>query len=907
MLVAVPALFLLFAWLAAASRIGLRQGFVVATVAYTAGVVAATEALSLPGWLGLPGVLAFWSAATVGAFWCWRRGDAEARREGLRAGLRDVGSAWTARGAELCGIAIVLGMVLLTGLLSPPNNWESMAYRMMRVAMWMQQGSVDHFPTPYMPQLYHPPLASFHVLHLQILAGGDRFANVPEWLALAGCGVAASLIAKELKGELPVQVVAAVLAVTLPMGITQGSSTQGNLLAAYWLLCFVLLLVWHLRTPALWRLLCCGLAAGFAVLAKPTAYVVLPPVAVALGLYGVAVCRRPGRAILALAAVAAIAVVVNSGLYARNWQAFGDPVSPPAEFDQLNERLDATVLVANLLRNSLVHWGLPSPSANAAILGGVAAVVGGLPEPAAATAGGGTLAEAGLPYRFTEMQASNVLHHWLLAITLVGFCVRRWRPESTRLAAYLLGAWGAAVVTFSAVLQWQEWNSRYHVMLFMLGAPLAAVFLNHALRRRRDPGAGTTPAGVGWSLRAASGVFLLATVPWLLFKESSPWIRLDFGYEVMRAEPLLGADRSSAYFNAMGGGHDGFRALADQVAELGAADVGLAIAPDLQGVEYGYPLRVLLRDRVETLVYYDIGRDNPTRSLARGMAPLVVVKTGDDWWAGDRRWLYRRVWTHPGRAVSVWRRAEAPFRPLMGRELRQGWSRDIEAAVCEAALGAERAAATVVDDLLIYVVTRRRTATGTWLPAATHQPALPMVGELVTASLSPLGRARNLGLRPATPWLWERRGGGAWQVVDDDWPPRRYAPTTADCGLRLRATTMVLCGGRAWQATTPLSAPVAGCPGRAGPRAVRDGWKEDPRPEIRMAAVFLQAELDNGGGHATHYSLAIPSDTLTNMPNLGVLAVALARERLRALRMGYVTDGGRVIWEREVHLPDAEA
>lgn len=905
MLVAIPALFLLFAWLAAASRLGLRQGFVVATVAYTAGVVVATEALSLPGWLRLPGVLAFWATATVLACWCWWRGGARARRDALLTGLRGLGDAWAARRLELCGIAIVLGMVLLTGILSPPNNWESMAYRMMRVVMWMQQGSVDHYATPYMPQLYHPPLASFHILHLQILAGGDRFANLPEWLALAGCGIAASLIAKELKGGLPTQVAAAVLAVTLPMGVMQGSSTQGNLLAAYWLLCFVLLLVWYLKTPALWRLAYCGLAAGFAVLAKPTAYVVLPPVAAALGFYGLTVRRPAGRTIVALGAVAAIAVAVNLGHYARNWQTFDDPISPSySEYNQINERLDATILVSNLLRNSLVHWGLPSPAANAWLLDAATTVLGGIPEPAAATAGR-TLAEAGLSHRFNETSAPNVLHHWLLAIAVVGLCARRWRPHSPRLTGYLVGGWIAAVVAFSAILQWQEWNSRYHVMLFMLGAPMAAVFLNHALAscRRAVPDGGEVRRA-DWPLRAACGVFLLATTPWLLFKDSARWLRWDPDDAIPSAKVLPGTDRTAAYFNMIGGGHDNFVTLADKVAELGPTEVGLMVAGGLQGVEFGYPLHVLLGERVRRIAYYDVGPDNPTWPL-EGEPPAVVVKTGEHWWARELRWNYRRAWTHPSRPVSLWRRMSTPLLPLSARELRQRWSREVEAAICKAALGAEDPGAAVVGDLLIYVAARRPGAAGRRAAAARlhvfgkepplpGRPAAPSVGQVTIASVAPLKGLRRF-LRRARPWLWERSGGGTWTVVDDhERPHRRYTPTAADSGSRLRATTTVLCGGQDWHLTTKPSAPVAGRLHEAGREALAES------PKDRIATVVLEgAPRENDAAGAGRYELVIPWDVARH----DILAVAIARDRLTALRLSYVADDGGVVWEYELVLP----
>ena len=909
MLVAVPLLFLLFAWLAAASRLGLRQGFVVATVAYTGGVVVATEALSLAGWLRLPGVLAFWATATVVAFWCWWRRGARARRDALLTGLQGFGGAWAARRIELCGIAIVLGMVLLTGLLWPPNNWESMAYRMMRVVMWMQQGSVDHYATPYLPQLYLPPLPSFHVLHLQILAGGDRFAHLPEWLALAGCGIAASLIAKELKGGLPTQVAAAVLAVTLPMGIMQGSSTQGNLLAGYWLLCFVLLLVWHLKTPALWRLACCGLAAGFAVLAKSTAYVVLPPVAAALGFYGLAVRRPAGRTIVALGAVAAIAVAVNLGLYARNLQTFGHPISPVDAYSQINKRLDATVLVSNLLRNSLINWGLPSAEANAWLLDAATAVLGRIPEPAAATAGT-TLAATGISHRFNEEKAPNMLHHWLLAIAVVGLCTRRWRTRSPPLTGYLVGGWIAAVVAFSAILQWQQWNSRYHVMLFMLGAPLAAVFLNHALPpwRRAVLGGGEVRRA-DWPLRVVCGVFLLATTPWLLFKESAQWLRLYLSDGTPRAEVLLGADRTAAYFTKIGRGytHDALGAVANQVAELGSTEVGLMVDPDLQGVEFGYPLHVLLGEQGRRIIYYDWGRDHLNWPL-EGELPAVAVKTGERWWNRDHRWNYRRVWTHRSLSISVWRRVSTPLRPLKARELSERWSREVEAAICKAALGAEGPGAAVVGDMLIYIAARRPGADGRRPSAARlhvagktrpiqGRPAAPSVGQVTVASLAPLEELRGF-LWAAGRWLWERSSGGRWTVVDDDERShRRYMLTEADTGFRLRATNTVLCGGQEWHLTTEPSAPATGRVNEAGlERAAVIA------PEEQVAALVLaSARHENDATGTARYELVIPWND--RIAKYDIFALALAGDRPTTLRFSDVTDNGRVISEHELALP----
>lgn len=654
MLVALPAATFLLAVIAFAHRSGFRQGFVAATVICTLGVVAGTELLSLPALLRLPGVATFWLCAlALAVFSLWRCGD----RTVLADRVRRLGEGWRWRQPELVGVVAVLGLVLLTGILSPPNNWESMAYRMMRVAMWVQQGSVEHYATPYLPQLYHAPLASYHALHLQILAGGDRFANVPEGLALVGCAVAASLVAKELRQSFPVQVAAALLAATVPMALLMGSSTQGNVLAAYWLLCFVLLFVQHLRRPSLWRLACCGCAAGFAVLAKPTAYVLLPVLALVLGLYGVFVLGLR-RGLVALATAAAIALVLNLGLYSRNWQIFDHPVAPAGERTHLNQRFGADVLAANLLRNSMLHWALPSARFNQALVDRAADLLGGIPDLPEATTGR-PLASVGLKGRFLEVGGANLLHYWLLAFAALGLlclgaCSRL--GGSAALTSCLLAAWLAAVLAFSSIISWEQWNTRYDLPLFMLGCPLAATFLGRVLGRRE------------WPLRAVCGLFLLASAPFLLLKESMSFLAVTLDYRTLSAKPIFESTRTESYFHHLEHSSGPYVELSDRVAALQPADVGLVTRS--WSSEYGYPLYVLFKDRLPDLevAYHDVG-GNPSAALEReSHAPEVIVAATS--YLDLRRLrdaaLYRPIWTHPS-GLALLRRIDNASAAQAGR------------------------------------------------------------------------------------------------------------------------------------------------------------------------------------------------------------------------------------------------
>jgi len=89
-------------------------------------------------------------------------------------------------------------VVVLIASLAPPNSWDSMVYHMGRVVHWIENRNVDHYPTNITRQLISAPWAEYAIAQLQILSGGDHFANLVEWFALLGCVVAATDIAGRL-------------------------------------------------------------------------------------------------------------------------------------------------------------------------------------------------------------------------------------------------------------------------------------------------------------------------------------------------------------------------------------------------------------------------------------------------------------------------------------------------------------------------------------------------------------------------------------------------------------------------------------------------------------------------------------------------------------------------------------
>ena len=205
-------------------------------VAVSGGVAlsASTELLSLLGWLTFGSLLAGWTMmlATAGVLLARLGGSCGLRRVDrlppMPQGLDLVMAGWG---------AIVVALSGAVALFAVPTTWDSMSYHLARVAHWAQNHTVAFYPTHIVRQLYQPPWAEFAMLHLYILAGSDRLANLVQWVAMAVSLVGVSVIARQLGAGPRGQLLSAFVCATIPMGIMQASTTQNDYVAALWLVC----------------------------------------------------------------------------------------------------------------------------------------------------------------------------------------------------------------------------------------------------------------------------------------------------------------------------------------------------------------------------------------------------------------------------------------------------------------------------------------------------------------------------------------------------------------------------------------------------------------------------------------------------------------------------------------------
>ena len=914
MLILVPVIFfgtLLFT-LVGRGQNGLRQSFLYAATIYTLCLVFATEVFSIWSLLRLETLLAFWTGCVVLSTCClWVYGDRRATRRTLRA-------AWagcrTSR-FELGTVVVILATILLIAVVAPPNNWESMVYRMTRIVMWMQQGSVAHFPTADLYQLFHPPLSEWNILHFQILSGGDRFANTVHWVALAGCGLLASLIARELKQSFPVQVLAAVVAVTLPMGILQGSSTQGNLIVAFWLLAFAVFTLQYFQKPSGASLMCGGLAFGFALLAKGTAYAIAPPVAATLWLCGIV--RTKGlspRAKLACTGVGVVlvALLVNGGHYARNWNLFGHPLGPMEHryYSHINEQVNALVLIANLVRNAALHWGVPSEAINVLTLDTIQRIFGDAIDNVPGSTLGKTLSEAGIQFSLAEYHTGNFLHFWFLAASLSGVLLFRRRCQFNPWTVGLTLSVVHGALAFSGILQWEQWNSRYHTPLFMLGAPIGAIFvaqlLSRAGVRRRSRGARCSVVHpplnfiVGRQRSLVAGTFLIMSAPWVISNDIRPLYPLSIWQNYSSFAPsIFSQSRTRMYFNSHSTRRQDYTRGIDFLTAQHLKEVGIYMPVR----EYSYPIWALLQDRLGTMPRVEYVRvRNASGKLRINNAPRFVIFLPElsraavirgmliegafyypvyksDGMVGLRKlWTARFDSSEKGLRGKPQRITSAGFEPLIHSTLDVYLDRK--------------------HNRLVYV------RDGCSRPVVRLKGNIPLVGRPFSAVLSRWVREKGVSNRK--PWQWERGNDTEGWVKIPFRPVEggdyEYTPTAVDVGYSLRASIEYTDNdGNQVRVTTDPSRPVT--------------WPTAPPPDRPRTRPFFflhifpvdRADLPSFDGRREAFlSLEFTREPESEFPVLldeqcMAIRFPLPPFDIARIRTGQSTDEGP-LWEAEASL-----
>jgi hypothetical protein len=529
--------------------------------------------------------------------------------------------AWDVRRARaptlLSRVAIGIALVLLViALAAPPNTWDALTYHMPRVLHWVQNRSLAFYASNNGRQIHLSPGAEYLILHFQLLAGSDRFADCVQWSAMAVSLLGVSWIARGLGAGVKGQALAALLCATIPMGIFQATSAQNDYAAAAWMVCFVAIGMELARWPQcdphsprtrLALAAAMGASLGLALLTKATAYILLPPLVLWLGL---AVPLKFRQRIVAGAVMVVVACLINLGFFARNFAASGKILGPGEEnvdgvihrYD--NEQINARVIASNVIRNVAIQFQLPWDDCNAAVERLVARLheaIGADPSDPRTTL---TNQSFGLGPRDSEDGAQAII---VMVLTVAAVATLKKVPSPTRwrIAAYF-GCVVVAFLLFCAYLKWQPWHTRLHLPLLVLLIPAIAAVIDQ-----------------GWP-RAIAGpvavVALIAAIPALLANPTRPLLG---SYSVLTTPRLTQYFASAALYDEQAI----YERVARQIAERGCQRIALKMTHD----DREYLLWVALKPLVPAARIRHVGVVNYTKALEdrekRGDDCAVVIFT----------------------------------------------------------------------------------------------------------------------------------------------------------------------------------------------------------------------------------------------------------------------------------------
>jgi 4-amino-4-deoxy-L-arabinose transferase-like glycosyltransferase len=519
----------------------------------------------------------------------------------------------------LAGVAWIVVITAGLAIASAPNNPDSMRYHLSRVMHWLQHGTVAHYPTHSLKQIYQNPGSEFAIAQFQLLSGGDYFANLVQWGSMVVSLVGVSLIARQLGCDRRGQIWAVVFCATIPMGVLQAASTQNDYVVALWLVCltyFILLMLQVGLTVS--TAVYIGASFGLAILSKGTAYIYGFPFCLALLVWTIRQKRRDVWQLGGLAA--AIALLLNLGHYLRNFVLSGSPLGVDVGAET-NNILSLPVFIASIFKQLSLHgdwvralqlqdWIVPTTGLTEKVI-----II--LHEQLGLDINNPDLLSPKVS-RFYVPAASqyedisgNPVHIILIAFALLILVSRKsLRKQSYLVLGTILLISG--FLLFSFLLTWSPWRSRLHLPLFVLFSPLVAIILVR-----------TFPPLVTGSVAL---VLLLSIQPWLFNNQ----------FKSLLAETsLFNTPRIEQYFMSQGHLQDPYQAMIAELDTLNCYNVGIGNA----NFWYEYPLWILLKKHGGQDSYlYHVAVDNPSNqaklkahpSSGNAPPPCAVVFLQED-------------------------------------------------------------------------------------------------------------------------------------------------------------------------------------------------------------------------------------------------------------------------------------
>ncbi|VAX35701.1 FIG00556318: hypothetical protein [hydrothermal vent metagenome] len=549
----------------------MRKCFLLTSIIYGILIVISTEFLSLFHLITFNSILFFWLGILLLSSFIFLKILSNQNKEFTCSYLiilcrKKLATLTVFEIVSLACITIIIIAVGITALIAPPNTWDSMTYHMSRVAHWIQNRSVSHYPTHIQRQLYQNPWAEFAIMHVQILSGSDRYANLVQFFSMFGSIVGVSLVAKQLGVKSRGQIFSSVIAATIPMGILQGSSTQTDYTTAFWLICFIYFGLSSLNRKVDFKdIFLLGASLGLAILTKATAYFYAFPFLVWFAIAQMRILRLKALKPILIAGI--LVLCVNAGHYTRNYSMY-ENFLPTGNENKVykNEIFTIPALTSSIIKNIALHISTPNQKINDQItkqIEGIHKYIGIEASDPRITMDNFRLAPVGRD----EDYSGNPVH---LLFIFIAFSLFLFKKSIRTKEIFLYMSMNIlAFILFCFLLKWQLWNSRLHLPLFLISAPIIGTAVARIQKK--------------WILYFSTVVFILFSVLFVLSNQTR---------RLIGEENIFNTDRNEQYFAKRPSLKDPYVQASKYIKSISPNSIGLFLGQD----SWEYPLWVLLKN-----------------------------------------------------------------------------------------------------------------------------------------------------------------------------------------------------------------------------------------------------------------------------------------------------------------------
>jgi hypothetical protein len=377
-------------------------------------------------------------------------------------------------------ILLYLLPLLFLSATVPPNNFDAHSYHLTRIIEWLGNQNINHYPTRHNQQLYHNVFAEYMVMHTFLLSESDTFSGMVQFMASLGSIAACSLVTHQLGGSLRVQILSAIMLITLPIAVLESTSVQVDYIACFFFISFLYFGYEAIQDPKSNSLLAMAVSLAFGAFSKYTIFMFSLPFCLYFGIQFFRKRGLLGSTRIFVFFIVALFVVFAPFMF-RNYELFGNILSPVEGSGIEAEKLSVGEIsfrntISGVVKNIGLHIGLPFNGYNLYM----ERLVEQVHQLLLVNINPVGMDLFSVRFVLHEDMAPNTIHLALLAVSLLGLIFVKGHGRLKWFA--FCACMGLAI--FSTLMVFQLWSSRTHMPFFAMGCIISAIILDHFLNKK---------------------------------------------------------------------------------------------------------------------------------------------------------------------------------------------------------------------------------------------------------------------------------------------------------------------------------------------------------------------------------------------------------------------------------------